>query len=44
MKQFLIALAVLIAACSSSRPDPGGDASMPHTMIASDAASDAAAR
>lgn len=23
MKQFLIALAVLIAACSSSRPDPG---------------------
>lgn len=28
MKQFLIALVVLIAACSSSRPDPGGDASM----------------
>ena len=26
MKQFLIALAVLIAACSSSRPDPGVDA------------------
>jgi Heavy metal binding domain len=27
MKQFLIALAVLIAACSSSRPDPGVEAS-----------------
>jgi Heavy metal binding domain len=28
MKQFLIALAVLIAACSSSRPEPGVEASM----------------
>jgi hypothetical protein len=26
MKQFLIALAVLVAACSSSRPGPGVDA------------------
>ena len=28
MKQFLIALAVLVAACSSSRPDPGVEAPM----------------
>ena len=30
MKQILIALAVLIAGCSSSRPEPGIDASIPH--------------
>jgi hypothetical protein len=28
MKQFLIALAVLVAACSTSRPEPGVEATM----------------
>ena len=34
MKQFLIALAVLVAACSSSRPEPVAEASIPHDHAA----------